>query len=52
MQVGQKFNPSFNDLSGADSATTVSGSFKKQHNFSPWFFSQAQQGTIQIYKVK
>lgn len=52
IQVGQKFNPSFNDLSGANSAAMVSGNFRKQHDFSPGFFSQAQHGPIQINQVE
>lgn len=51
IQVGQKFNPSFNDLSGANSAAMVSGSFRKQYSFSPEFISQAQHGPIQINQL-
>lgn len=51
IQVGQKLNPSFTDLSGASSAAMVSGSCGKQHNFSPEFISRVQHGPININQV-
>lgn len=51
IQVGQKFIPSFTDLSGANSAGMMSGSCGKQNNFSPEFISQVQHGPVNINQV-